>query len=903
MLDLWKHRWLWLAGCTIALAIAGALVGRAIWGRSYVATAELIHYEPSAIDDTFHPRDLATPSLVVMLQSPGMLQDLGAQLQPPVSGRELADHLQVTLDRNNEVATVAATARTREGAADLVQRFCAAAIAYTQAMQRQEAVEAGDSVTRQLAQVEHEIETTRETIPAASTAAVAALAASPGEDTPAAAASDLPQRIQTAREQLDDLLVRYTDAHPLVLEQRARLAALEDLQRRSPAAAPVRSSFGRRPESPSEVSPALEGLLTPEEIAMGERLRSLETSRALLIGRRRAIQPFRDDPPGYFRVLRPASENPILQLNHRLETIVGGCLGAFLGLMGAAGQILLGEFLDNRIKSRADVRRVTGLPLLAALGDLKRLSPAERDQAAFRAWIALQSRLNPSPPHGLVCGITSTQRGEGRSTWIDLLARAATAGGFRVLTITGEAASAAAAEPASLWSTPGQLAGRLLAADGPAPLHLPLPGGEWNAERRRQWHSALEAWSAIDHLAIFIELPPASGADCVLLAEKLPNILWLAESGRSGASETFADLETLRAARCHLVGAVLNRERAEPVRGRFSRWIGIPAMLLAASLSLPAPRASAQDAFSVVGPARQADWQRHLTLGPGDVVSFHFFGAPELTREEVPIGPDGRISYLEADNILAAGLTIDELRGRVNDELGKYRRAPQAYVTPDVYHSKKYYMLGTVVATGIYYLDQPTTIIEAVARSRGFVTGESHGDTVETTDFSRSFLERRGQRMPVDLERLFRHGDLSQNIALEPDDYLYFPPAAAGQIYVLGEVLQPGALAFDADTTTLSAIAARGGFTDRAWKKRVLVVRGSLDHPQALTVDVGGALNGQAPNLALEPGDLVYVSSRPWAKAMDLLDHAAQAFVESTVVTWTGINVGPDIISRPSHSP
>ena len=327
------------------------------------------------------------------------------------------------------------------------------------------------------------------------------------------------------------------------------------------------------------------------------------------------------------------------------------------------------------------------------------------------------------------------------------------------------------------------------------------------------------------------------------------------------------------------------------------------ALLVAAGLGLPASRASAQDTFSVVSPSARADWQQHLTLGPGDILSFHYFGAPDLTREEVPIGPDGRVSYLEAENIMASGLTVDEFRARLNEELGKYRRAPQAYVTPEVYHSKKYYMLGTVVATGVFSLDQPTTIVEAVARSRGFATGLSQGETVETTDFSRSFLERGGQRLPVDFERLFLHGDLSQNVALEPDDYLYFPPASSADIYVIGEVLQPGAVAGDGDATALSAIAARGGFTPRAWKKRVLVVRGSLDHPEVLPVDVAGALNGVAPNVALQPGDLVYVSSRPWIRGEELLDDAASAFVESVVVTWTGVNVGPDIISRPKNSP
>jgi len=110
----------------------------------------------------------------------------------------------------------------------------------------------------------------------------------------------------------------------------------------------------------------------------------------------------------------------------------------------------------------------------------------------------------------------------------------------------------------------------------------------------------------------------------------------------------------------------------------------------------------------------------------------------------------------------------------------------------------------------------------------------------------------------------------------------------------------PGPLAYDQNVSALSAIVSRGGFTERAWKTHVLVVRGSLDHPVAMTVDIAGALTGNTPNLALQPGDIVYVADRPWIVAEELLDHAATAFVASAVVTWAGLNVGPSIISRPS---
>ena len=81
---------------------------------------------------------------------------------------------------------------------------------------------------------------------------------------------------------------------------------------------------------------------------------------------------------------------------------------------------------------------------------------------------------------------------------------------------------------------------------------------------------------------------------------------------------------------------------------------------------------------------------------------------------------------------------------------------------------------------------------------------------MELADLGRSFLVRNGQRVPVDFERLFERGDLSQNVPLEPDDFLYFALASANEIYVLGQVTAPGVAAFLPRTSAMSVIAARG---------------------------------------------------------------------------------------------
>jgi len=111
-------------------------------------------------------------------------------------------------------------------------------------------------------------------------------------------------------------------------------------------------------------------------------------------------------------------------------------------------------------------------------------------------------------------------------------------------------------------------------------------------------------------------------------------------------------------------------------------------------------------------------------------------------------------------------------------------------------------------------------------------------------------------------------------------------------------VISPGVLPFAAKATVISAIAARGGFSDKAFKSRVLVVRGSLDHPETFVVDTSAILSAKVPDFKLQPKDIVYVSPNPWKFAVDILDAAARAFIQGFIVQATTLNVGP-IITHP----
>ena len=72
---------------------------------------------------------------------------------------------------------------------------------------------------------------------------------------------------------------------------------------------------------------------------------------------------------------------------------------------------------------------------------------------------------------------------------------------------------------------------------------------------------------------------------------------------------------------------------------------------------------------------------------------------------------------------------------------------------------------------------------------------------------------------------------------------------------------------------------------------RVLVVRGSLNQPEAFIVDTMAVTAGRLPDFKLQPRDIVYVSHRPFYRVEDLLDLATTAFIQAVVTSWVGEDI------------
>jgi protein involved in polysaccharide export with SLBB domain len=294
-----------------------------------------------------------------------------------------------------------------------------------------------------------------------------------------------------------------------------------------------------------------------------------------------------------------------------------------------------------------------------------------------------------------------------------------------------------------------------------------------------------------------------------------------------------------------------------------------------------------------------------FTLGPGDRLEIEVLG-DVTTRSRVVVGPDGKIYFYMLPGLDVWGLSLADTQALISRELQNYVRSTQPVaITLRSVESKRIWVLGRLMTPGVYPLTGPTTLLEAISLAGGPVSASSftsltnttgigsRGATDEAADLNRSFIIREGRLLPVDFNRLLREGDLSQNIYLKSDDFVYLPSAAAQEVHVLGAVAQAKTVNYTSRLTLTQAIANAGGTVKDAYVANVAIVRGSLSNPQMAIIDYKAVIHGQAPDVLLEPNDIVYVPYTPYRTVTRYANLVLDTFVRAV-----GANEGTRAISK-----
>jgi polysaccharide export outer membrane protein len=157
-------------------------------------------------------------------------------------------------------------------------------------------------------------------------------------------------------------------------------------------------------------------------------------------------------------------------------------------------------------------------------------------------------------------------------------------------------------------------------------------------------------------------------------------------------------------------------------------------------------------------------------IGAGDTIEVSTWKEPDLSRKEVLVRVDGKISFPLIGDIQAAGMTPVELTETIQKGLKDYVTSPVVTVTITNPGSQKVYILGEVLKTGEYPLYKTLTVLQAFALAGGFTQWASKDEII--------LLRKEGGKekiYKINYKDIVRGRESENNLALQANDTIVVP--------------------------------------------------------------------------------------------------------------------------------
>ena len=250
----------------------------------------------------------------------------------------------------------------------------------------------------------------------------------------------------------------------------------------------------------------------------------------------------------------------------------------------------------------------------------------------------------------------------------------------------------------------------------------------------------------------------------------------------------------------------------------------------------------------------------------GDRLLITVSGHPEFSTpngaggesEKTLIDGDGLIQLPRLGVMKAAGLTALELKKEVVKKLKYYLIEPKVLVTVAFFRGLKYFLLGEFNDPGVKVSKTPLSLIEVLSLAGGV--------KLDTANLRGTYIIRNNKKLPINLYRLLKEGDMSQNITLKNRDTIFVTDNTNEIAYVIGEVAgQPYGRTVkfkNGQLTVLQVISDVGysAFQDEyGTLANVHIIRSEPDRVEHYVINIDDILEGKALSFYLIPGDVIYI--------------------------------------------
>jgi polysaccharide biosynthesis/export protein len=316
--------------------------------------------------------------------------------------------------------------------------------------------------------------------------------------------------------------------------------------------------------------------------------------------------------------------------------------------------------------------------------------------------------------------------------------------------------------------------------------------------------------------------------------------------------------------------------------------------------------------------------QESYVLGPGDIVAIELFNQPDISKT-YRVLIDGTVSMPLVGNVPVRGLTLDQASEIISSRYLRYFKRPQVTTRLENNRPITIAVSGEVFRPGTYAVGAAQT---GATGGASVVSGQTNNITPKLTfaiqsaggitpksDIGKVQIRRQqgigraDQVLKVDLWRIIKDGDLSQDVTLRDGDSIFIPeateitPAEATRlalttfspstinVNVVGEVRGPGTRQLLPNTPLNNAILSSGGFIPgRSNKTDVQLIRLNPDgtvSQRKISVDLARGIDPEL-NPTLQNNDVVIVGRSGLAAFSDSLSSILAPFNGITNIVTGG---------------
>lgn len=223
---------------------------------------------------------------------------------------------------------------------------------------------------------------------------------------------------------------------------------------------------------------------------------------------------------------------------------------------------------------------------------------------------------------------------------------------------------------------------------------------------------------------------------------------------------------------------------------------------------------------------------------------------------------NGYVQLPGYEPVKVVGLSLNQAREKIAEEMRRDIKDVDVFIVFASRPSHKVEVSGMSLLADVP-VDGKVRLYEVLAKAKVPPMANLHG----------SYVLRDNQFIRVDMVRLLKQGDMSQNIVMMPQDKVYIASPDDASIVVMGEINRVGMLPLLKGYMSLrEALVLSGGIPFTGDKDNINVIRANGPCLKVFVLSWCDLIHYPAEQQLLIPGDVVYVSSKPiteWNRFMD----------------------------------